>query len=455
MKTICHDQCNICGRHTDFIIDDKATLLREACCRECHTSLRVSDLVGILRQQISLYQEKHHQLPRLLNLCSIGRVHELYSHMQGYTCGEYFDGIASGEYKDGILCIDLQDMPLADASFDIIVTEDVLEHVASIDLALREIRRVLKPGGLHIFTVPVHENIVTMSRKHKPAVYHGDPLRPEGVKVITDFGRDLADFADRFGLKTTLCQCHRFHAPEETSFIDDEYESYRQKSQQLLEVFRYNSIVAISRKLPEPDDGGRPLDNLSGTDTQDKGSSLPCIPAPQVFTYSLAGEAHVPHEPIQPSSFCQSQNSRCCARFNLGGIRTEGQRLRFAPLEDDCCEIDIVAVRTDITDYSLEPLNAYCRKGCRYLFFTASPAIDIIGEFSSATFLELEYNLRLLPASEISSLATARFRADQEKLAALTEERDRLRRELQLITSAKGYKVLEKLRHAKKKLPLP
>ena len=37
---------------------------------------------------------------------------------------------------------------------------------------------------------------------------------------------------------------------------------------------------------------------------------------------------------------------------------------------------------------------------------------------------------------------------------AMTAERDFLRQQLELITSAKGYKMLEKLRQAKSKLSL-
>jgi len=38
-------------------------------------------------------------------------------------------------------------IPFDDASFDVVVTNQVLEHVSDLDLSLREIARVLKPGG--------------------------------------------------------------------------------------------------------------------------------------------------------------------------------------------------------------------------------------------------------------------------------------------------------------------
>jgi 2-polyprenyl-6-hydroxyphenyl methylase / 3-demethylubiquinone-9 3-methyltransferase len=44
-----------------------------------------------------------------------------------------------------------EQLPVADASMDVVVCVDVLEHVDDIDEVLNEIHRVLKPGGLFCF----------------------------------------------------------------------------------------------------------------------------------------------------------------------------------------------------------------------------------------------------------------------------------------------------------------
>ncbi|WP_421931300.1 class I SAM-dependent methyltransferase [Phenylobacterium sp.] len=45
-------------------------------------------------------------------------------------------------------------LPFADAAFDVVICSEVLEHLHEYDRALAEIRRVLKPGGRFVPTVP-------------------------------------------------------------------------------------------------------------------------------------------------------------------------------------------------------------------------------------------------------------------------------------------------------------
>lgn len=50
--------------------------------------------------------------------------------------------------------MDIQSMPFAENSFDVVLCNHVLEHVNDDLVALREISRVLKPGGFAILQVP-------------------------------------------------------------------------------------------------------------------------------------------------------------------------------------------------------------------------------------------------------------------------------------------------------------
>ena len=54
----------------------------------------------------------------------------------------------------GQLALDLRDLDLPDASFGLILCLHVLEHIDDDRRALRELRRVLRPGGAAILQVP-------------------------------------------------------------------------------------------------------------------------------------------------------------------------------------------------------------------------------------------------------------------------------------------------------------
>jgi SAM-dependent methyltransferase len=53
--------------------------------------------------------------------------------------------------------LDVQNIPFPDASFDIVFCNHVLEHVADDRLAMREMHRVMRPGGWGVMLSPVDE----------------------------------------------------------------------------------------------------------------------------------------------------------------------------------------------------------------------------------------------------------------------------------------------------------
>lgn len=56
--------------------------------------------------------------------------------------------------KDNVIVGNIEKMPYADAEFDVVFSNEVLEHVPNDSVALGEINRVLRPDGLFFIFVP-------------------------------------------------------------------------------------------------------------------------------------------------------------------------------------------------------------------------------------------------------------------------------------------------------------
>lgn len=122
---------------------------------------------------------------------------------------EYFDDVERGRCKNGVRSEDLQAMTFADNSFDAVIALDVFEHIADPFKAFAEVRRVIRPSGIGIITVPLDirtkETKILAKMENSKIVYigrracHCDPLREEGSPVFTEFGTDIADTLGSLG----------------------------------------------------------------------------------------------------------------------------------------------------------------------------------------------------------------------------------------------------------------
>lgn len=117
---------------------------------------------------------------------------------------EYVAGAELGATVNGVVRQDLQQLTWPDASFDTVVTSEVFEHIADPWAAFDEVRRVLRKGGRHIFTVPATGEASTRSRAGLATVLHMDGSPTHGIAVVTDFGRDLAARLRAHGFETIV-----------------------------------------------------------------------------------------------------------------------------------------------------------------------------------------------------------------------------------------------------------
>jgi SAM-dependent methyltransferase len=126
----------------------------------------------------------------------------------------FFPEVPGGACQNGVRCENLEALTFPAEQFDLVVTQDVLEHVLSPEKGFREIERVLKPGGAHIFTVPYNRCGKTIVRAveapggrkdFKEPQYHGNPVDPAGSLVTVDWGYDLPEYVyAESGMVTTI-----------------------------------------------------------------------------------------------------------------------------------------------------------------------------------------------------------------------------------------------------------
>lgn len=224
-RSIHMGKCNACGRNTIFFEYGCLTFTdrpyrNDLWCLFCGSFARqralIASLCGLFGQGCSSLVQLNNLLDqrgwRIYNTASQGTIHAFLKNCSGYVCSEFLHGVPPGSKHNDVLCQDLQSLTFPNESFDLVITEDVLEHIRRPQEAFRSICRVLKPNGLHIFTVPIFGE-TTLKRVDtaadedifiEPKRYHGDPLCAEGVLAYNDFGLDIVALADACGFDSSM-----------------------------------------------------------------------------------------------------------------------------------------------------------------------------------------------------------------------------------------------------------
>lgn len=279
------ESCSVCGAFSFFTAVQGN--LREAQCASCGATKRIVDVARAISATFGPTSEEPRPLQQILSSLdglkifeaqASGPLHDILSVLPGYICAEFFDHEKRGSLVNGVRCEDLTHLTFKDNAFDLVITQDVFEHIPDFEKAFSEVFRVLKPSGKHIFTVPVHPSHATQRRVAVngkgetahilPPVYHGDPLRADGALVAVDYGSDLPALLQRQGFSTSTIEGGTWYQPDEVTWIDND-ESYQRyvetiNGQGMLAYYRYNSVVFVSEKRALPFTGERFVPELSG-----------------------------------------------------------------------------------------------------------------------------------------------------------------------------------------------
>jgi SAM-dependent methyltransferase len=230
--------CPTCAREVTFISYDP-WLRDNYICSNCTSIPRERALMLVIETYFPNWQNLiiHESSP-----VNRGASKRLAEECSNYIPSQFFLEQKPGNIVNGVRCENLEALSFTDESVDLHITQDVMEHIFHPSKVFSEIARTLKPGGAHVFTVPiVNKNKSSKLRaliddKGKISylespVYHGNPISDEGSLVIVDWGFDICNYIfDSCGLFTQLI------------YIDDISKGIRAELIEVLVTFKPNHV---------------------------------------------------------------------------------------------------------------------------------------------------------------------------------------------------------------------
>lgn len=219
--------CPTCCNDVDFIARN-SWFRDHFVCSHCGSIPRERALMVVIDAYFPKWREStvHESSPgnrgaslRMLKECS------------QYIPSQYFPDQPPGTLVGNMRCENLEALSFPDESIDLHITQDVLEHVFHPSKVFKEIARTLKPGGMHIFTVPI-VNKGNPSRLRarveggdiihlEPEQYHGNPIGDGRSLVTVDWGFDICRHIFRTsGLFTYIIQIDDLESGIRAEYIE-------------------------------------------------------------------------------------------------------------------------------------------------------------------------------------------------------------------------------------------
>ena len=143
--------CVCCDHETIF--ESKNDWLRDHYfCTKCGSIPRERALIKVIQMYYPNWMNMkiHESSP-----CERGASEKLRKYCKGYIASQYWPDRPFGKIYEEIYNINIEDQNFESRSFDLVVSQDVFEHLYNPEKAIKEISRTLKANGAHICTVPL------------------------------------------------------------------------------------------------------------------------------------------------------------------------------------------------------------------------------------------------------------------------------------------------------------
>jgi SAM-dependent methyltransferase len=188
--------CPVCNtRFRAFLPYGRINPRPNALCPNCLSLERHRLIYVYLQEKTVFFQQPLKVLHIAPEACFIRRFESI--HGDGYITADIESPLAKVK-------MDIHSIPFDENQFDVVLCNHVLEHVNDDIQAMREIHRVLKPGGFAILQVPFFSPVPDVTFENDRIT---DPREREKIfgqdDHVRKYGKDYADRINRSGLKAS------------------------------------------------------------------------------------------------------------------------------------------------------------------------------------------------------------------------------------------------------------
>jgi len=188
-------QCPICNHQYRKFLPYGRKARENSLCPNCLALERHRLLWVYLKNQTSLFHQKQRLLHIAPEYCFIDRFESL-KHLDYLT--------ADIESPLAKLKMDIHQMPFDEHSFDCVLCNHVMEHLTDDRQAMKEIYRVLKPGGWAIIQVPFFPPFPDHTFEDPNITTPGDRMKKFGQKDhMRLYGKDYKERLENCGFQVT------------------------------------------------------------------------------------------------------------------------------------------------------------------------------------------------------------------------------------------------------------